>query len=308
MSKTAYLSGPMRGFPQWNFPAFDRNAAFLRDNGWKIISPAEVDREIGFDETDETAVFTEADFEVAIRRDYVALTEADAIIFMPGWEKSTGAKLESTFADALKLDRYRVDADKSYLEKELVIGLAGVARVGKNTIAQEFVDNAGFEQAGFADSLKNMLYALNPRLPDPNWEEVGDSFGHDGTVKVRDYVDKFGWEGAKSNPAIRQSLQILGTEAGRDVLGENIWIQTLFTKPHSARLVISDVRYFNEASAIKERGGYVIRINRPGIAATNSHISEKLDFESDYEIMNDRTPKETYISIVDYLSSQGIEL
>jgi hypothetical protein len=303
--KTIYLSGKMTGVAEFNYPAFHRNAAFLRENRWKVISPAELDADLGIN---ENTVMTEEKYHEIIKHDYAALLQCDAVAFMPEWENSRGAKLESKFANILKLERYRVDADRDYFEKELIIGLAGVARAGKDTIAKEFVDNAGFKRTGFADSLKKMLYALNPILPAPNWAEVGDGFGKDGTVRVKDYVDKFGWEGAKSNLAIRQSLQILGTEAGRDVLGENIWVDTLFSKPTHARLVISDVRYANESQAIKQRGGYVIKIHRPGVVAANSHVSEVIDFETDFEVVNENTPEETYIAITDYLSSQGVEL
>jgi hypothetical protein len=305
MKELIYTSGPMTGIENFNHEEFDLNAAFLREDGWDVFSPAEMDRELGIDLSHP---ITEEQYQTLMRNDYRALTQCSAIAFLPGWEGSRGAKLESDFANVLKLDRYRVDARNNYFQKELVIGLAGVARVGKNTIAQEFVDNAGFEQAGFADVLKKMLYSLNPRLPDPNWAEVGDGFGHDGTVKVRDYVDKFGWEGAKSNPDIRKSLQILGTEAGRDVLGENIWISTLFSRPTDARLVISDVRYANEAAAIKQRGGYVVKIHRPGVVAANSHVSEVIDFDADFTVTNDRTPYDAYLAVVEYLSSQGVNL
>jgi len=113
----------MRGYDKWNFPAFDKNTAYLRDAGWEVFSPAEIDREIGFDENDPDVVFTEQDFHLAMKRDYEAILKSDAIAFMPGWENSTGAKLERDFAGKLGLTMYRVDADKEYLEQELIIGL-----------------------------------------------------------------------------------------------------------------------------------------------------------------------------------------
>jgi hypothetical protein len=291
----------MRGYAQSNFPAFDRNAAWLRDNGWNIISPAEVDREIGFDETDETAVFTDADFDVAIRRDYVALTQADAIIFMPGWEQSTGAKLESDFANVLKLERYRVDADNDYLEKETVIGLTGYAQSGKNTIADQFVANAGFEQHGFADALKGILYELNPRIEMFNNDFIG--YWH-----IQTLVDQKGWEEAKKEPEVRQLLQRLGTEGGRKYLGEDAWVRTLFAQPHGARIVISDVRFPNEAAAIRARGGVVIRVWRDGVGPINSHASDKIDFEPDFNVVNNGTPEQAYEDVIRGLVTCGIGL
>src|ERR1019366_5877765 len=156
--KKIYVAGPMRGFPLWNFPAFDRNAQFLADNGWDPVSPADLDRQMGFDENDETAVFGEVEFHEAMLRDYEALLRFSAIAFIPGWEKSTGAALERSFAGRIKLDMYRVDADNSYLEKEMLVGLTGFARTGKDSLAQELVKNYGFQRKGFADNIRGILY------------------------------------------------------------------------------------------------------------------------------------------------------
>ena len=117
----AYLAGPMRGYAQWNFPAFDKNAAYLRSLGWEVISPAEIDREIGFDETDGTAVFTEADFMEAMRRDYAALLTVDAIALMIGWEQSTGANMEHDFSKKLGHQIFLVDVDSQTLESYIEV-------------------------------------------------------------------------------------------------------------------------------------------------------------------------------------------
>ena len=101
MTKRVYVAGPMRNYPKWNFPAFDRNAAFLASRGWEPISPADLDRQMGFDENDDTVVFGEAEFHEAMLRDYEALLRCDAIAFIPGWEKSTGAASLARAAVAL---------------------------------------------------------------------------------------------------------------------------------------------------------------------------------------------------------------
>ena len=49
-----YVAGPMRGFPLYNFPAFDAAAAELRRHGHTVISPADHDREMGFNEHTDT--------------------------------------------------------------------------------------------------------------------------------------------------------------------------------------------------------------------------------------------------------------
>src|SRR5262245_23383467 len=55
--KKIYIAGPMRGYPSYNFPAFDEAEAALTAGGWRVLSPAAMDRAIGFnpdkDEADE---------------------------------------------------------------------------------------------------------------------------------------------------------------------------------------------------------------------------------------------------------------
>lgn len=302
MTKTIYLAGKMSGLPNFGFEIFDANAAFLRDLGWRVISPADLDRESGFDgEGKNGSECSEDQFLAAMRRDYAALLTCDAIAFLPNWITSRGAKLERDFGAKLGLDFYRVDVDKSYFEKEFILALCGVARAGKDSIAKEFVQNLGFERHGFADPLKDMLYALNPKIEMLN----SDFIGH---WSIQAIVDQRGWEDAKSEPEIRQLLQRLGTEAGRSVLGENFWVDTLFSTPSGPRLVIPDCRFENEATGVRSRAGKVIRIHRKGVGPVNQHISDAIAFDADFDVHNDGTVKESYLQIVDYLSSVGIDL
>jgi Domain of unknown function (DUF6378)/Domain of unknown function (DUF4406) len=91
-----YIAGPMKGYPKFNFPAFDEAAGRARKWGWEVISPAEMDRAIGFDENrDGLEAF---DMQAAQRRDIEAILslkpETDVIALLPGWEKSIGAQAE----------------------------------------------------------------------------------------------------------------------------------------------------------------------------------------------------------------------
>lgn len=101
MQRSVYIAGPMRGFPEFNFPAFDVASALGRALGWYVISPAEMDRAAGMNEK-ETYVsqFDPEQVRTFIRRDVSALVErlrpekGDAIALLPGWEKSMGARGE----------------------------------------------------------------------------------------------------------------------------------------------------------------------------------------------------------------------
>jgi nucleoside 2-deoxyribosyltransferase len=99
-----YLAGPMRGFPQFNFPEFDRWAGILRDLGFAVISPAEMDREAGIDEK----TLSDADITQQMKREFMsrdceAVCQADAVAVMPGWDKSHGAMIEVSLASVISI-------------------------------------------------------------------------------------------------------------------------------------------------------------------------------------------------------------
>ena len=117
----------------------------------------------------------------------------------------------------------------------------------------------------------------------------------------------------------RKLLQLLGTEAGRHIIHPNIWVNALFAdyvcddcgqqecptdEEDTGQMIhrsfpdwiITDVRFPNEAEAIKDRGGILIRINRPQyldnglVIRKDEHLSETAldDYdEFDYVINND---------------------
>jgi len=103
-SKATYLAGPMTGYPQFNFPMFEDAAKHLRMRGLHIISPAELDNaEIHkaamassdgkLDNDGKIAGSTWGDL---LSRDVKVVADlCDSIAFLPGWEKSRGARLEA---------------------------------------------------------------------------------------------------------------------------------------------------------------------------------------------------------------------
>ena len=158
----------------------------------------------------------------------------------------------------------------------MIIGLSGYARSGKDTVADILVKEAGFIRVAFADKLRETLYALNPTV---TWDyKHGLKYNAKATSTVQSVIDEFGWDGVKSTgwgTAIRTLLQRMGTEVGRNILGENIWVDaTFFDLDVTKNYVISDARFRNEAKAITTVGGEVWRVTRPGVEPANDHISE----------------------------------
>lgn len=94
-----YVSGPMTGMPDLNFPAFHEAAAALRAAGYTVTNPAELDAQ------DAGKTLT---WEQYMRRDIVALMACDGVALLPGWSNSRGASLEVDIAKRLNMPLWAV--------------------------------------------------------------------------------------------------------------------------------------------------------------------------------------------------------
>lgn len=156
-----------------------------------------------------------------------------------------------------------------------IIALSGFARSGKDEVSNILVKEFGFKKVAFADKLREVLYALNPTLI--GRFEISEN-AVIPQVTLQEVIDVYGWDGYKESMyglEIRRLLQRLGTEAGRETLWDSIWIDAALTgHDEDAKIVISDARFINEFEAIISRGGYVWRVDRPGVGPANDHKSE----------------------------------
>lgn len=160
-----------------------------------------------------------------------------------------------------------------------IIGIGGFAGAGKDEAAKVLVEEFGYSRIAFADVLRDMAYALDPDV----YVEMGQEGGWKPLTKV---VDDFGWDRAKNEfPSVRRILQRLGTEAGRDILGENIWVDTAFKNAPPGDIVVTDVRFQNELDSIKQRGGTTVYVLRPGVGPRNSHPSETSITKDDFDVV-----------------------
>ena len=115
-----YLAGPMRGIPEFNFPAFHAAAAKLREAGHEVFSPAErdIERHGGVDISAGNATGCEKEstekhgfnLRVALGEDLAWIcAHAEAIALLPGWIRSRGATAEHATALALGLQVVNVE-------------------------------------------------------------------------------------------------------------------------------------------------------------------------------------------------------
>lgn len=158
-----------------------------------------------------------------------------------------------------------------------LIGLAGPARSGKDTVGQLlFVHN--FRTLAFADPIRKMLGA---------GFGFTDEHFHGALKEVTiDWIGK----------SYRQMAQTLGTEWGRNQVNPDLWVLAAYERvkyfhSHGYHAVITDVRFENEAEFVRSKGGVIWHIHRDGIAKVNAHASEAgVSFkEGDQQIINNGT-------------------
>jgi len=182
----------------------------------------------------------------------------------------------------------------------MIIGLHGQKSSGKDTVC---------------DRARNMWEAFSPDQTQPidriafgDWVKASlaiplqvsptllDDYKNDPNMCIA-VIRKFGasqFELASEPVPLRKAIQLKGTEAGRDLLGEDIWIDPALPRgyDHGNRIVfVTDVRFPSEASRVRQLGGIVVAIGP--FKEGDDHSSEKrlpyefIDFEIDNEVRDD---------------------
>lgn len=131
----------------------------------------------------------------------------------------------------------------------MIIGVSGKLGSGKNAIAKIICDmEPSFKEKAFAYKLKEIVAILTS-------SPVSDTMSQEGK---NTFIPGF-------NMTIGEMLQKIGTNALRDHFDTNVWINALMLELNktTGNFVITDCRFRNEAQAIKDAGGILIRVNRP---------------------------------------------
>lgn len=166
-----------------------------------------------------------------------------------------------------------------------IIGLVGEPESGKDSIADYAIEDFGARRIAFADPIRECALAIDSpavvqATGDPDQLRI---------LRVSDVVSQLGWREAKQIPEVRRLLQRIGTEMGRQIIDDNLWINLGLRRlvayhqgsgGELERFVITDVRFQNEADKLFEFAGKVqgqarlIRVTRPGYGPVNDHDSE----------------------------------
>lgn len=191
----------------------------------------------------------------------------------------------------------------------MILGISGLAGSGKDAAASVLVRECGFVRVAFADELKRVTQRLFGWDEERLW----------GPSARRNEPDP-AWGGLTA----RRALQVLGTEVGR-ALHPDVWVRQVLRVHEQLKaggcyydhvsglrrvgawvdgpevraktdVVVPDVRFRNEAEAIRTAGGFVLRVVRPGaglVGEAGEHASEtELGHDPahyDARILNDGT-------------------
>lgn len=193
------------------------------------------------------------------------------------------------------------DGDNLALERRLravtprqpwpdLIGLGGRFGSGKDALADFLTEEHGYAKVGMSDILNDALATVDPLIDTysgwttdeyAGWEQ--DQYGDapiDRYVPYSHLRSLVGYTEAKRVPEVRRLLQALGTEVGRNMLGENTWTDAIGKRIQALRLdgtpvVLTGVRYPNELRMVKDLRGRTAWVDRSQLGG--SEVLEAID-------------------------------
>lgn len=155
------------------------------------------------------------------------------------------------------------------IQRTKLLAFAGYAGAGKDAACAL----VGWPTRAWADPVYAAALALDPWV---------NSAG----CALSTLVARRGWDCRRLYPEVREFLQRVGVDAGRDIHGQDCWVRLLdLTGP----LCVSGTRFLNEVHAVHAAGGHVVWVHRPGVGPANDHASEHQlsPAACDYVLRND---------------------
>lgn len=205
----------------------------------------------------------------------------------------------------------------------MIIGVSGRIFSGKDTVGKMIQDldpKRSWQIKKFAGKLKQIATILTgipvEKFEDQEFKKSALPFCWDKEIPI---TTLSGVDHGLRPMTVRDLLQVLGTEALRDNLHKNVWVNALFADyvcasegiryekgentftpkitpitfnpPLCPNWIITDCRFPNEAQDITDKGGFILKVTRPGEDLTATHASETAldNWSFDEIIVNDGT-------------------
>lgn len=192
----------------------------------------------------------------------------------------------------------RAAAEPAEVGPRCLVGLIGHKGSGKDTAAEVY-GQYGYTNLKFAEPLKDMLRVIFRAAGD---DEATIERRIDGDLKEMPCA-------ALRGKTPRFAMQTLGTEWGRDTIGDDIWTNLLAMRAKAEDMVVvTDVRFPNEVETIYGLGGRMIGVHRPDLDPDLSHPSEQFvfEFDPDYSHFNEGNRAEFQDSVEDDIIVWGL--
>lgn len=175
----------------------------------------------------------------------------------------------------------------------MIIGIHGVAQSGKDTVFEYLKARHNFKRFAFADKVRESALAIDPLVVinmkslyltavnlinyQNQFFDISNDYAY---IRLQTLVGIMGWDEAKKLPEVRRLLQVIGTDAGRNIHGKDCWLKFFDTDPtidlESDDYCVTDIRFDDEAEKLKgcDVVTPVVIIHLIRGEAVNDHVSE----------------------------------
>jgi len=179
-----------------------------------------------------------------------------------------------------------------------LVGIGGLLQAGKDAVADYLVKEHGWVKMGMSDPLDQALRAMNPYIQVLSGEPMNKNKGPK-YLPYQDIRDKLSYVEAKNITDVRRNLQTLGTEVGRNLIGEDIWAHVARDNINDQMIdgksvILTGVRYPNELYLINQfvdagQTWFVTRPSKRTAAQPDQHSSETSVSAEDFSVVIDNS-------------------
>jgi dephospho-CoA kinase len=192
-----------------------------------------------------------------------------------------------------------------------LVGICGEIGSGKTLVSDYLVNELKYDEYAFAKPLKDIAMAMGFTHTEV-WGTQAQKLSKNKYwgISAREFLQKFGTEiGRELMPGIIPNMDMGESGSPWIKLFEIYWKSLIERKGTSATLVVSDVRFVDEAKIVKQNSGVVIRLVRQkkdSSGAEHKHTSETNmnGIKPDYSVTNDGTKDELYKKIIEILQKE----